>query len=60
VDDAGCFLLVLAEKGIEEFCFANILAELAMLEKDMHRLPDGVIEDLDEFLVEEWVLNWSL
>src|SRR5580704_8827334 len=28
-----------------------------MLEKDVHRLPQGVIEDLDDLLMNEWILR---
>ena len=46
-------LLFLAEKWIEETGVAHVVAQFAMLEEHVHRLPQRVIEDLHHLLMHE-------
>ena len=46
-------LLLLAEEGVEEAGVARIETELAVLEEDVHGLPQRVVENLDDFLMDE-------
>ena len=60
LDESDGFLLFLAEKGIKKLRPRHIVAQLAMLEEDVHGLPKRVIEDLDHFLVNEGMLRNGL
>src|SRR5271170_6726525 len=53
--DVGRFLLLVPEKWVEEFGWANVLAEFAMLEEDVHGFPERVVENLDQFLMDEGI-----
>ena len=53
-DFAG-LLFLLPKKRIEKLRGTDVVAEFAMLEKDVHRLPERVIENLDQFLMHEGV-----
>ena len=46
-------LLLPAEERIQEAGVADVVAQLPMLEEDVHRLPERVVEDLDQLLVDE-------
>ena len=59
-DDVGCFLLFLAEKWIEKAGVADIVAQFAMLEEDVHSLPERVIENLDHLLVDERIVRGGI
>src|SRR5271165_2990342 len=60
LEDGGRFLLLVPEKWVEEFGLADILAEFAMLEEDMHGFPERVVENLDQFLVNEGIARGGL
>ena len=53
---AGRVLLLLAEKRIQKSGCAHVVAQLAVLEEDVHRLPERVIENLDQLLVDERIV----
>ena len=46
-------LLLAAQKRIQKCRHPHIVAEFPMLEEDMHRFPERVIENLDQLLVDE-------
>ena len=56
-DNIERFLLRFSEKRIEECSFADVVAQFAMFEKDMHSFPERVVENLNEFLVDERVFR---
>src|ERR1700688_131065 len=49
-------LLVFAEEGIQKSRAAHLMTHFAMLEKDVHALPERVIQNLDHFLMYEGIL----
>jgi len=53
-------LLLPAEKGIQKPGVAHRLAQFAVLQKNMDRLPKGVIKNLHQFLVDERVGRWGI
>ena len=53
----GGSLLFGAQKGIEESRIAHLVTQFTMLEEDVHRLPQRVVQDLDHFLVHERILR---
>src|SRR6202034_2830001 len=53
-------LLFSTEKWIKESGVAHLKAQFAVLEKNVYRLPERVIEDLDHLLVHERVLGSSI
>ena len=56
-DDVGCFLLILTEEWIKKASVADVVAQLAMFEEDVHRFPERVIENLDQLLVDESIVR---
>ena len=56
-DQVGRRLLLAAEERIEEPGLADVVAQLAVLEEDVHRLPERVVQDLDQLLVHERILG---
>ena len=48
VDDIAGVLLRLPEKRIEKSGIADVVAQFAMLEEDVHRLPQRVVQNLDQ------------
>src|ERR1700692_1433543 len=58
--ERGRLLLFGSEKRIEEFTLTGVLAELAMLEEDVHGFPECVVEDFNQFLMDERVLERGL
>ena len=47
-------VLLLAARGTGRGTgLAHVVAQLAVLEKDVHRLPERVVQDLDQLLVDE-------
>jgi hypothetical protein len=63
--DRGCHLakglvtglLLAPEKRVEEAGFAHVVAQLAALEEDVHRLPQRVIQDFQNLLVDEGMVD---
>jgi len=53
-------LLLFAEERIEKAGFADVMAQFAMLEKDVHRFPERVVKDFDQFLMHEGIFNAGL
>ena len=61
--DRGCnlgeqirrLLLFLSEEWVEETGVADVVTEFAMFQKHVHALPQGVVENLDHFLMDEWI-----
>ena len=56
-DDVGCFLLLLPEEWIKKASVADVVAQFAMFEEDVHGFPERVIENLDELLVDERIVR---
>ena len=54
-DHVASRLLLAPKKRIEKSGLADVVTQLAMLEEDVHRLPERVIENLDQFLLDEWI-----
>ena len=46
-----------AKKRIEEASVADVVAKLATLEEDVHRLPQRVVQDLENLLVDEGIVG---
>src|SRR5208283_2874398 len=55
-DNVGCFLFLVSEEWVEKFGLSNVLPQLAVFKKHMHGFPERVVENLDDFLMNEWVL----
>ena len=53
-------LLRFAEKRIKECGVADIVPQFAMLEEDVDRLPQRVIQDLHQLLMDERILRGRL
>ena len=53
-------LFLFAEKRIEESGFADVIPQFPMLEENVHRLPQRVIENLHQFLMDERILSGRL
>ena len=51
--EVGRRLLLASQERIEKSRLADLVAQLAMLEEDVHRLPERVVQDLDDLLVHE-------
>ena len=60
IHDIAHVLLLFAEKRIEESGIADVMPQFAMLEEDVHGFPERVIENLDQFLMDEWILDRRL
>ena len=56
-DDVAGRLFFFAEKRVQEAGFADLVAQFAMFEEDVHRFPERVIEDFDDLLVDEGVFR---
>src|SRR5271170_163327 len=56
-DDVGGFLLLVSEKWVEKFRLADVLPQFAMLEEDVHGFPESMVENLDQFLMDEGILS---
>ena len=52
-DNIKRFLLVFAEKRVQESGFANVMAQFAVFEKNVNGFPKRVIQDFDQFLVKK-------
>src|SRR6185369_10347222 len=50
-------LLLLSEERIEERGSPHLMAALAVLEEDMYGLPERVIEDLEDLLVDVGIVR---
>ncbi len=48
------------KKRIKKTGLADIVAEFAMFEEDVHRFPKRVIENFDHLLMHEWVGSCAL
>src|SRR4029077_17838124 len=53
LDNVAGVLLLFSEKWVEEPGVADVIAEFAMLEKDVNGLPQRVIQDLHQLLMDE-------
>ena len=46
-------LLLRPEERVEEAGLPDVVAQLAVLEEDVNRLPERVVQDLDQLLMDE-------
>jgi len=51
------FLFLFPQEGIEKFRFARFMTEFTVLEENMHRLPERVIQDFNQFLMNEGIVR---
>ena len=59
-DQIASVLFLLAKEWIEKSGIADIMAQFAMFQKDMHTFPKRVIKDLDDLLMNERILREGL
>src|SRR5690242_16239746 len=53
-------LHVLTEEGIKKRSFANVMPQFPVLKEDVHRFPQCVIKNLDQFLMHERIVRSRL
>ena len=59
-DDVERFLFVFAEEWVEKAGLANVMAQFAVFEEDVHGLPERVVENFDEFLMNEGIVRGGI
>src|SRR5262249_37918446 len=57
LDQLRSLLLPLPKERIQETGLSNIMTKFTMFEENVHRFPERVIKDLDDFLVNEQIFR---
>ncbi len=57
-NQVGGSLFFLPKKRIEKLGFAHVVPEFAVLEENMHRLPERMVQNFDHLLMHERISGW--